>query len=280
MLKNKSTFLLIFLLFAIPLAGAPEKVSPAEKKSVNKASFTVSSHEAVSLEGLWKLKLKDSMTYAGSVYNDKNWRFTRVPGNILDIHPGYRGIAWYRACLRFSPGASKQYFVIRLGKISVADEVYFNGNLIGRTGSITSQSDFAFDKTRYYLVPGHMINEESENTLAVRVRGYLNDSFGMIWGTYSIGPADVMHRQMMIDRISEIFFVSLYLFVGIFFAIFSRLPTFLSRQQLYFAFFSFIIAGYLFCIGQVKYLITDSFFPFHMTQYIPVSYTHLRAHET
>lgn len=268
MLKNKSTFLIYYLLFTLllPLSAGSEEIS--EPSGKNEALFKVSNTEIISLEGTWKVKLKDSMMFAGSVYGDSNWRLTTVPGNLVDINPGYRGIAWYRARLRFSHGASKNSFIMMLGKISVADEVYFNGVMIGQTGSVSDSTKQAFDRIRYYTIPGYLIDEEGDNTIAVRVRGYLSDSFGMVWGEYKAGPAELLHKEISISYISEIFFISLYLFVGFFFLIFSRLPTFLSRQQFYFALVSFVTGGYLFCIGQVKYLLTDAFFPFHLTQYI------------
>ncbi len=268
MFKNKSTFLIYCFICTLLLSLSAGGKETSESLHDDTALFTVSNTEILSLEGTWKVKLKDSMLFADPVYGDSNWRLTDVPGNLVDINPGYRGIAWYRARLRFSPGASKNSFIMMLGKISVADEVYFNGTLIGETGSVVDSTKQAFDRIRYYTVPGYLINEEGDNIVAVRVRGYLSDSFGMVWGEYCIGTAGLLHREISISYISEIFFISLYIFVGFFFLIFSRLPTFLSRQQLYFAMVSFITGGYLFCIGQVKYLLTDAFFPFHLTQYI------------
>ncbi len=264
-MKRKISLLLVatiyFLLFT--LSPYADEISP-DKNSV----FVVSNDSIVLLEGLWRVKLKDSPIYAKSVYWDNNWRHVQVPGNLLDLNPGYRGIAWYRTRLRFPPGASKKTFVIMLGKICDADEVYFNGVKIGSTGSVSDDSIHAFDRVRYYNIPGYLIHERGVNVIAVRVRGFLNDSFGMIWGRYKIGPASLMNKEIIYSYISEIFFISLYVFVGLFFLIFSRLPTFLSRQQRIFSIFSFFIAGYLLCIGQIKYMVTDTFFPFHLTQYI------------
>ena len=257
-----SLFYIFFLIFLLPGYAVGE--NPSEKAGI----FVVSNEKIVSLEGNWKVKFRDSMVYAKSLYYDRNWKLAPVPGNLFDINLAYRGVAWYRVRLKFERGASRKSFIFMLGKICDSDEVYFNGVKIGATGSISDTSVHAFDRMRYYQLPGYLINERGVNTLAVRVRGYLNDSFGMIWGRYRVGPTELMSREVVYSYISEAFFISLYLFIALFFLVFSRLPTFLSRQQRYFSFFSLFIGGYLFCIGQIKYLFTDSFFPFHLSQYI------------
>ena len=158
--------------------------------------------------------------------------------------------------------------VIELGKISDVDECYLNGRMIGKTGSISDASSHAFDRLRVYHVPPGVVKYGKENVLAIRVRGYLPDSLGLIWGTYNLGPFDKYTLMVFKRYIVDVLAIGIYLFLAFYFFSFSFMKTTLFRHQRAFAVTTLAAAIYLFCVGQLKYLFWDSFYVFHVIQYI------------
>jgi phosphoserine phosphatase RsbU/P len=254
----KIVVLLLFIISSDIFANNNEIYSP----------FIIKKNELTSLQGKWKIKFLDSKEYSSPSYNDDHWQLVDVPGNLLDLKPGYKGIAWYRTQLKFDETLSTHPYKISLGKIVDADEVYFNGKLIGSIGSIDNLKIHSFDRCRYYVIPCNLINFKEMNTLAVKTRGYLDGSSGMIWGDQYLGREEEVDKKIIFHYLFESIFISFYLFIGFFFIIFSRYKMFLSTQQRIFAIFTLLIAGYLFCIGQFKYLLTDHFYYFHLAQYL------------
>ncbi len=230
--------------------------------------FSVSSREIVSLEGTWTVIKGDNPRYSDPAYDDSGWETIGVPGNAMSLFPGHTGVVWYRTRLFFPSDTRLQSMFIELGKISDVDECYFNGNLIGKTGSIEDKNSHFFDRLRLYQLPPELVKYGEENVLAVRVRGYLPDSLGLIWGTYNIGPSQdfiiLLFKRYLVDVLA----IGVYLFLAFYFFSFSWMKTTLFRHQRAFAVTTLTAAIYLFCVGQVKYLFWDNFYVFHVLQYV------------
>ncbi len=230
--------------------------------------FAVSPQGITSLEGRWRVMAGDSPGYAADSLDDSGWPLAAVPGNLMAVYPEYRGIAWYRARVFFPAEKAPGDYMIQLGRICDVDEFYVNGVLVGNTGTIGDPLSHAFDRTRYYLVPRNLVRPGAENLIAVRVRGYLSDSMGMIWGDYFLGPPEQMKGPVFRGYAADIFFVGVYLFIAVYFFIFSMMSRSMPAQQRYFALFSLSLSAYIFCQSQIKYLFTDHFYYFHYAQYI------------
>ncbi|TAL35604.1 MAG: hypothetical protein EPN93_10050 [Spirochaetes bacterium] len=227
----------------------------------------VSSHGITSLEGTWRVRAADSPAFASPGFDDAGWDRVAVPGNLMDLYPAHTGVAWYRTSLRFGEAAMQPYALV-LGRISDADETWFNGVRIGSTGSVEDRTRHGFDRTRVYYVPARLIRPGEANVLAVRVRGYLTDSAGLIWGSYGIGPFAAIQRHVFSGLAADVLFIGIYGFIAAFFLIFSMMPTRLAGAQRSFAFVALFLAAYIFCAGQIKYLFTEHFFTFHLVQYL------------
>ncbi|PKL35920.1 MAG: hypothetical protein CVV44_20610 [Spirochaetae bacterium HGW-Spirochaetae-1] len=265
-MKNKIA-LFIFFIAAVFWAGI--LVTGMGKSAMqNDSRFVLAEKGTVSLEGFWRVTAADSPRYADPDSDDSHWDTIAVPGNLMELFPRHSGIAWYRTILRFPSKNNLPMYSIILGKICDTDEVYFNGTLIGKTGNINDETSHAFDRMRIYHIPTNLINTAGDNILAVRTRGYLKDSAGMIWGYFLAGDTRSILKRIESEYILETIFIAFYLLIALVFLLFSQTTSPLYYQQRAFALFSLCIAVYLVCVGQIKYIYTDTFLFFHILQYI------------
>lgn len=125
---------------------------------------------------LWKFKAgegTDSLWYKVD-YNDSDW--IEVSSNILLKDQNVKledGFGWYRKTIRLNDDMKKAVdekgaIVLNLGQLAACDEVYFNGKLIGKTGSFPHDYMGYFDHNRYYTVYKQDIITEGENLIAIK----------------------------------------------------------------------------------------------------------------
>lgn len=136
-----------------------------------------------SFSDVWKFRAgegRDSL-WMSPDYNDSAWvevsSFKILTDQQIQLHDGF---GWYRKTIRLSDSlknelVTKGALVLRLGRLAAADEVYFNGELIGKTGEFPPDYKGYFDGERNYLVPGDMVLTDSDNLIAVK--------FNQGWGT-------------------------------------------------------------------------------------------------
>lgn len=142
----------------------------------------------------WKFLTGDKQEYIDSAKNDYWWN---------DISPlavwekqgfeGYDGYAWYRVKVVVPASMKKNAWkygglMLSLGKIDDADETWFNGHLIGRTGKMPPGYIGAYNVPRSYLIPPEFIRWDGKNTIAVRVYDAGGD--GGLWD----GPVELTNR--------------------------------------------------------------------------------------
>jgi hypothetical protein len=135
----------------------------------------------LSLNGTWRFILGDNMKFARPEYNDDEWEKIFVPSTWQDegfYH--YHGYAWYRKTIDLDV-ESKDVLYLELGRIDDADEVYFNGHLIGSSGGFPPDYFTACTVARRYFIPAERIRKGGKNVIAVRV--YDEGGIGGIIGT-------------------------------------------------------------------------------------------------
>jgi sialate O-acetylesterase len=109
------------------------------------------------------------MKFARPEYDDSDWERIYVPESWE--HEGFRnynGYAWYRKTVDVK-SAHNDVLYLDLGRIDDVDEVYFNGELIGASGSFPPDYFTAYDYHRRYLIPNELLNNNGKNVIAVRV---------------------------------------------------------------------------------------------------------------
>ncbi len=122
------------------------------------------------LSGTWKFTIGDRSEWANPDYPDGSWADLNVPGSWEDqgFH-GFDGYAWYRLRFNGKELIEEHDYYLSLGYIDDVDEVYFNGKLIGFSGSFPPNYQTAYFANRQYVVPKDLINFSGYNTIAVRV---------------------------------------------------------------------------------------------------------------
>lgn len=76
---------------------------------------------------------------------------------------------------------------LNLGKIDDADQTYFNGKLIGETGSFPPNYTTQWEKQRVYTIPENEVQWDKENVIAVRIYNLVG-GMGMWEGPYNFEP--------------------------------------------------------------------------------------------
>lgn len=149
----------IYLLLAVLLFNGG--VSYAQEEEYEKE---------VGLKGLWRFSIGDNMEWAKPGYDDSDWEMINAPSSWENEgFYGYNGYAWYRKSFTISKWSENRTLYIQLGYIDDVDEVYVNGNLVGRTGSFPPKYTTAYNAFRMYPIPPDYINYGGQNLVAVRV---------------------------------------------------------------------------------------------------------------
>jgi sialate O-acetylesterase len=129
----------------------------------------------MNLEGYWKFRRGDNMNWKAPDYDDNGWKQIHVPGIWEDqVSRDYNGFGWYRKSFRIPEAWEGERYVLMLGKIDDADEVYINGEMVGHTGELHKnpsriQLYDEHNQSRYYYLKREDLNPGTINTIAIRV---------------------------------------------------------------------------------------------------------------
>ncbi len=132
--------------------------------------------QIVSLQGYWSFSVGDDISWRWSDHDFSDW--DRIYVGISwesQGYDGYNGYAWYKKKVEISNMSTNTRLILQIDQIDDADEVYFNGVLIGHSGSFPPNVQTAYSQLRRYAVPQTLINFNGNNLIAVRVYDtYLN----------------------------------------------------------------------------------------------------------
>ncbi|HEX7027966.1 MAG TPA: beta galactosidase jelly roll domain-containing protein [Gammaproteobacteria bacterium] len=147
----------------------------------------------IELSGEWKFRTGNNPEWKHAAIDESGFETILVPFD-WDAF-GYRhydGYAWYRKTFGRLPVPEDETLVLLLGKIDDADEVFLNGQPVGRTDAGAN----SYRVNRIYEFPSSLLEET--NTLAVRV--YDGQAGG---GIYS-GPLGIMSKTDYLARKKQI----------------------------------------------------------------------------
>jgi diguanylate cyclase (GGDEF)-like protein len=121
----------------------------------------------VALSGPWKFHPGDDASWSAPLFDDSSW--TPISADQpwgMQGHKRLTGVAWYRLDLRLSPapGAAPQFSLL-FPFVGDAYEVYWNGRLIGKCGSLEPKPIWYSDQAAQ-IVP---LGTAQRGVLAVRV---------------------------------------------------------------------------------------------------------------
>lgn len=131
------------------------------------------SHPEIDLS-LWKFQKGDDLTYKEIDYDDSAWQIVTLPASWEETSNYYEDyvFGWYRKAIYLPPELSGYSIRITLGKIDDCDETYFNGYLIGKSGTIPDDRNgmiSAWQTVRTYTIPAHLIKLGQVNVIGIRV---------------------------------------------------------------------------------------------------------------
>ena len=145
------------------------------------------------LEGIWKIRNGRSSDWRAVSFDDDRWHETMVPGfwNQMKSDRPHGNLATYRKTFELSAYLEKtDQLVIILGKIDDFDEVYLNGELIGKTKDYRPfGSSGSYNEYRVYDLPEHLLNLSGTNVLTVEV-----EDIGGNAGIYA-GPIMITYEK-------------------------------------------------------------------------------------
>ena len=154
MTRKKKTHIAVFLsLILFTLMSCKSNTSRIELKDTLlfcETSPYTSLHEVQRNKDFIKLTKEAAENLSNLLVNEKNYIWIKSTFTI-DKSLKYKDLALYIAFLRS------------------ADEVYFNGNLIGTYGDFPPNEFSAGFKAHYYPIHKDLINKEGENTILIKV---------------------------------------------------------------------------------------------------------------
>jgi AraC-like DNA-binding protein len=213
----------------------------------------------------------DNPVYKEPAIDESRWKAVSLPSTWGSYFKKYSGICWYRTHITFPSDEPVRALGVRLGKISDADEVYFNGALIGKSGQFPPHQVSAYDKKRLYEIPVQLIRPGEDNVLAVRVQGLFEHNVsGLYEGPFEIGPYAAMLFHFYTGEFIPVFTVLVYIVISLYFLVIFINRSF-DREYLFFSIFAFVCALYLSFWSQWKYfLFPGNFLFFKKIEYILV----------
>lgn len=149
------------------------------------------------MRGSWKFALGFKTEWVKADFNDNGWDEIFVPRNWEDQgFFGYDGFACYRKKIVIPETSKDKDLILSLGFIDDCDEVYFNGKLIGFSGSFPPNFYTAYNIERKYSIPLEYVNYGKPNVIVVKVYddglegGIVNGEIGVFEGRKRI-PFDI-----------------------------------------------------------------------------------------
>jgi hypothetical protein len=164
--------------------------------------LTLSSHVAAgqenlvmlqSLRGNWQFSIGVNDEWISQKFDDSSWESIKAPSPWEDQgFNGYNGYAYYRKKINISQNYKGRMLYLNLGYIDDVDEVYFNGDKIGSTGSFPPEYNTAYNAERIYYIPEELIKFDSPNLIVVKVYdsegegGIVSGEIGLYGGKSSV----------------------------------------------------------------------------------------------
>jgi diguanylate cyclase (GGDEF)-like protein len=208
------------LLLGLALLGAPAPVPAAPQPVV--------------LSGAWKLHAGDSAAWADPRLDDRRWLSARVPDEWeKSLGSGYDGFGWYRRHVQLTAAQREGPLGLAFGTVGDAFEVYWDGTLVGRGGSLPPHFEEAVDPG-VFIIPNSLLANPPPGGHVVAVRVYNDYAYGGLMGRVRLGRYDVLASRRSPAEIVVGGLVSFFLAIGIYhLAFFVRRRS--ARENLHFA---------------------------------------------
>jgi cephalosporin-C deacetylase-like acetyl esterase len=129
----------------------------------------------LTLDDQWKFRVGDDKKWAQPNLNDSDWTTVSIK-TTLEEQKGFEqfeGFGWYRKQViipdSMKEAIGKGGLIVNYQKVDDCDELYFNGQVIGRTGSFPPAYQSGYNLPREYKVPAQLVLKGKPNIIAVRI---------------------------------------------------------------------------------------------------------------
>lgn len=183
--------------------------------------------------------------------DDAPWQTSRLPDRWSQSRPGFAGTVWYRVIVRFEQTPHAPWSVM-LPKLSMNADLWVNGMLVGRIGSMGDRLTRHWNKPLLFPVP-EAVWVQGDNRVHIRVKALAGQDGGL--GRIWIGPADKVAeiydaRALWQIKLAVIADVSIFA-LGVFFLfIWVR-----ERQEVHYGYFSF--GTFFWGVANTNMVLTD-----------------------
>ena len=135
------------------------------------------SEHSINLSGTWKFQIGDSLAWSQPAFADSEWYFIGAPQTWENAgFTDYDGYAWYRKSVHIPADWQNDKYLnlknalrLKLGQIDDIDQTFFNGYLIGATGSFPPEYKTQWNIPRTYHIPLNLVKWGEKNMIAIRV---------------------------------------------------------------------------------------------------------------
>ena len=200
------------------------------------------------------------------IYLSENWSYTLSEDgmsgwkplpmeNLTNLPPlidGGIGYIWLKNTVRIPYSSASKKLSAYLGRISMADETYFNGSLIGTGGYFPPEEWSSWNKVRLYNIPSGIIKAGEVNELKIKI--WLNGEGSVVAKPFPyIGESDQAEHTYKRERfwngtVYALCAFALLVIAAYHILIFAKRPK--DRENLLFAFINIVTAFYL-CVFYI-----------------------------
>ena len=149
-------------------------------------------------------------------FDDKNWQEVTSQKLLKDQDISLdNGFGWYRKTIQLSDSLqegikNKGGLVLHLGRLAACDEVYFNGQLVGKTGEFPQNYMGYFDNERNYLITSDKVNYGGDNLIAIKFHDGWNVGGFLEGAKLSVSTAETNDKILLDVAVAD----SDYIFLG------------------------------------------------------------------
>ncbi|MBP7737841.1 MAG: GGDEF domain-containing protein [Spirochaetes bacterium] len=241
--------------FAVAVFSIALTAFPSWGKASHSRSEVTSLKERFSLAGEWKITLSDDKKYAAPDYDDSSWDAVALPGvmmpYILSKKGGISGTLWLRKTIHLHKDLPREDIGLILGRIANADETFFNGIRVGRTGEFPPQAHSMWYHPRYYLVNESLVRAGAGNVIAVRVS---YNQFCEITGAMAVANMREWSAHRILDGFIFIDFSFIIIAIGLTIMIFTIFVNiFRPKSQEYLFFWLQLLCAFFMMLEMCTY---------------------------
>lgn len=168
---------------------------------------------------IWKFHAGEGIDslWMNSDYSDASWQEVTSLKLLKDQNVSLEnGFGWYRKTIQFNDSLQEAIkksgaIMLHLGRFAACDEVYLNGNLIGKTGKFPHDYMGYFDNERNYIAYEKDLNLGGNNIIAIKFHDGWSANGGFIDNNhFSVSSATTEDKIKLNVEVAD----SDYIFMG------------------------------------------------------------------